>query len=887
MLGSNTRAGDVAMPRTILALAALCALLCLAGAPEAQAGTAPYAAVGTFGSGKVGLAFGVAVDQGSGDVYVASFSEGTGVDKFDSEGNLLSPPSPLDTEARTAQLSGAAVDPLNGDIEVVDGKNEAIQTFEPSGSLASEFSVSGSASCIFFCVLGKATLTQIATDSAGNVYLPNPPNHEVQEFNPGGSETIQTFTGSTVGAFGEPHAVAVDSEGNVYVADSSNGRVVRIEHSTGAQSVLDNEGAKTVAIDPSNNDVFVGEYNGNDACGSESSPCFHVVEYGPGGERLGDFGAGSIGHGGLPGPTGEAEPASNTIAVNATTHNVYVTDGSRGEVWIFSQVPPPTASIQAASEVTASSATLNGGIDPRENETAYHFEYVDEAHYNPSATDPYGIPADSPTSVGGTVPEPDAAVGAGNKEVAVFQPISSLEANTTYHFRLVATTNKGQVVDSADETFSTAQAPPVLLANSVLASNVTQSDVIFNASINPQHLDTHYWFDYGQHQFEEGSGCAPTVPYASAPAAPVDMGEGTGPEAVEVHLASANVLLHPGMGSRELQPNTVYRFQVVAENAAGASCEPEATFITLPPDPLAATAAASEITPTAARLNGAVTPGSTGPNSDTTWQFQYGTDPSYSAGSVPGAVGDAGMGPSAVAVSAPVTSLAPNTTYHYRLLASNANDDPAAAPAAAPQLAHGADHSFTTPPSEPVLGQPSGPTETDVTLNGRVSPDGHDLHYRFEYGTTSGYGQSSASEDAGEGAGLTQASANLAGLTPGVTYHYRLVAIGGGGEAYSPDSTFTLYAPAPAQGTNPFASGQETAAPFPTLPLLGAPVFTPPTELRTHPRPLTNAQKLTSALKACAKKRGKQRRQCSARARSRFGGSSKKTKAKRTQLAKA
>jgi hypothetical protein len=873
---------ELSRPRLLAGLVGLA--LAYTKASTCRAAATPYAAVGTFGVGKVGLAFGVAVDNSgspaAGDLYVSSFSEGTGVYRFDPNGNVLSPPSPFDTQGGSARLSGAAVDPLNGDIYIVDARNEKIQELESSGSLlATEITVTGSKTCIFKCILGEGTLTQLATDSTGDVYFPNPPHHDVQEFSPSGSE-VQSFAGSTVGAFGEPRGVAVDSEDNVYVADSSNGRVVRIEHGTRNQSVLDSEGAKSVAVDPSNNDVFVGEYNGNDSCAPEASPCFHVVEYGPSGAKLDDFGAGLIGAGGLPGPEGEAEPSSNTIAVNQNTHNVYATDGFHSEVWIFSQVAPPSATVQAASEVTASSATVNGKINPHENETSYHFEYVDESHYNPSATDPYSVPAGSPASVGGVVPVPDGSVGSGTKEVAVSRAISALEANTTYHFRVVATTSSGQAGDSPDETLRTLQAPPFVAASSVLASGVTQNDVRLNATINPQHLDTHYYFSYGRQPFEDASGCVPTVPYASAPATPVDMGEGTGPEAVELDLASANVVLHPGMGSRELQPNTVYHFQVVAENAAGTSCQPEATFITLPPDPTVSTGAPSGITQTTANVEGTVTPGSTGPNSDTTWYCQYGADTSYSGGRVPAPAGDAGMGTSAIAVSTAVNGLAANSTYHYRLVASNANADPAADPAAAPQIVRGSDHTFTTPPSEPLLDQPSGLTETGVTLQGAVNPDGHDVRYSFQYGTTTAYGQSTPPTDAGEGGGLTSASASLTALAAGVTYHYRLVATGGGGSSYSEDSTFTLYAPVSEQSANPFSPGQSTNAPSATFPLLAAPTFpSVPKETAPTVKPLTRAQKLAKAIRACKKDKEKQKKQkCEREARKKYGTKAKKKK---------
>jgi hypothetical protein len=132
-----------------------------------------------------------------------------------------------------------------------------------------------------------------------------------------------------------------------------------------------------------------------------------------------------------------------------------------------------------------------------------------------------------------------------------------------------------------------------------------------------------------------------------------------------------------------------------------------------------------------------------------------------------------------------------------------------------------------------------------VTLAGRADPAGFDLHYHFDYGPTSAYGQSTALTDAGEGDEYTPANALLTGLAPG-TYYYRLVAIGLGGESASSLSTFTLYAPPPEQTGNPFGVGQSTPAPFPTTPLLSTPTF-PAQPMETAPpppKPLTNAQNL-------------------------------------------
>jgi hypothetical protein len=55
-----------------------------------------------------------------------------------------------------------------------------------------------------------------------------------------------------------------------------------------------------------------------------------------------------------------------------------------------------------------------------------------------------------------------------------------------------------------------------------------------------------------------------------------------------------------------------------------------------------------------------------------------------------------------------------------------------------------------TPPTAST-GAASGVQVTQATLNGTVNPNGVDTHYYFQYGTSTGYGSSTGSVDAGSG----------------------------------------------------------------------------------------------------------------------------------------
>jgi hypothetical protein len=837
---------------TSTVLAALCALgLSLAGAAAAHATS--YSLKGAFDENHGEYPLGVAVDQSNDRVYVADYVEG--VFQFESSGTLV-PPEPFSTGYPSYYYTaGLAVDP----------ENQNVYAYEPFSSPSPEiFTLNSSGSEIrHFALTGGNAFVQIASDAAGDIFYPNQAEKTVQEFAPeaeGGSPTpVLTIAGAGAHELVEPKSVAVDSErGKVYVVDAGNGgatpgRVQVFNAVSGAyESTLDEGGSQDVAVDPVSGDVFVLDLG---------SSGYHVVAYHTGESTpFASFGQGPIATGTF----------TDHIAVDHGTSDVYVSvSGEHHKVWIFAPGTPlevtyPPLPGERVTSLTGSEATLHGEVNPQGKEATCYFEYGTSEAY------------------GNTTPCQPEAVGSGSKPVPVSTTISGLEGNTEYHYRLLAKTSGGEVVAGADETFTTLQAPPAV--SGLFASGVSQGDVTFNAMVNPQHLDTTWYVNYAT--LPLGSSCAPVVPFASVPATPLDMGAGSALEAVSLELAGSSVLLGSGLASGALAPNTVYHYQLVAHNEAGTECASEGIFTTLPPDPTASTDAASQVTQGTATISGSVTPGSSGSNSDTTWSFQYGTDTSYGSGSVPATPGDAGMGTSAVVVETALSGLEPNTTYHYRLVASNANSDPEANPAVAPQIVYGADRTFTTPPVEPLLGQSSGLGETAVTLNGEVNPAGHDLRYVFQYGPSSQYGLSTPVQDAGEGAVLTEVSAALADLAPG-TYHYRLVAIGAGGaESYSADSTFTLYAPPPAPGANPFSPGQSIPAPFPTPALLNTPATPPPTETTgtttTTPKSLTNAQKLAKALKACARKPRQKRATCEKQARRTYGPAAKRKQHKKT-----
>jgi len=78
-----------------------------------------------------------------------------------------------------------------------------------------------------------------------------------------------------------------------------------------------------------------------------------------------------------------------------------------------------------------------------------------------------------------------------------------------------------------------------------------------------------------------------------------------------------------------------------------------------------------------------------------------------------------------------------------------------------------------------------------ATLNGSVNPNGSSTTYYFEYGTTTDYGSTTISTDAGTGTTSVSVSADLTGLSEGTTYHFRLVATNSVGTSNGDDKILT------------------------------------------------------------------------------------------------
>lgn len=230
-----------------------------------------------------------------------------------------------------------------------------------------------------------------------------------------------------------------------------------------------------------------------------------------------------------------------------------------------------------------------------------------------------------------------------------------------------------------------------------------------------------------------------------------------------------------------LHAGTTYYYRLAAENENGTSYSGTGEFTTPPAVEGLSTGTVQSLEPTGAALTGTLSPNGV----DAHYYFEWGLSSSYGHSSPLPPGTDAGAGAGGVAASSEVGGLKPNTTYRYRLVATNSFG-----------TNYGADRSFRTsgPPSiteEPV----SGIGHETATLNARINPDEIATSYRFQYGETNSYG-SEVSGTAGSGTAPVAVSAVLSGLKPGGTYHFRVVAENEVGTTASSDQVLTTLASA-------------------------------------------------------------------------------------------
>ncbi len=203
------------------------------------------------------------------------------------------------------------------------------------------------------------------------------------------------------------------------------------------------------------------------------------------------------------------------------------------------------------------------------------------------------------------------------------------------------------------------------------------------------------------------------------------------------------------------------------------------------------TTAATGVGATTATLNGTVNPDGLGLSE---CKFEYGKTTAYGQ-SVPCAESTAsiGSGTSPVAVHADVSGLDPNgATYNFRLVATN------------PEASrNGANQTLSTLGPVIVDTWAEDVTITEAVLKAEINPKGSATTYRFEYGTSTAYGNETTELNVGSDSSAHTVQLPLSELQPGTAYHYRVVATNGDAVNEGPDREIRTFKPFSAESDCP------------------------------------------------------------------------------------
>ena len=201
---------------------------------------------------------GVAVD-GAGNLYIADRTNNR-IRRVDVSGTIttiaggsVSADGDLAAQAQLNNPSGVGVDSA-GNVYIADSANERIHRVHPAGTITTiagtgEPSYSGDNGPAVRARLSEPT--DLAVDSDGNLYIADSANYRIRRVNPRGTITTVAGGGSTDGdnvpavqaRLSYPSDVALDAFGNLYIAEPFSDRIRRVD-STGTITTVAGSGER-------------------------------------------------------------------------------------------------------------------------------------------------------------------------------------------------------------------------------------------------------------------------------------------------------------------------------------------------------------------------------------------------------------------------------------------------------------------------------------------------------------------------------------------------------------------------------------------------------------------------------------------------------------------
>jgi hypothetical protein len=483
---------------------------------------------------------------------------------------------------------------------------------------------------------------------------------------------------------------------------------------------------------------------------------------------------------------------------------------------------PPTATTEAATAVRYEEATLKGSVNPEGSATSYWFEYGETASY------------------GTQVPVSPESVGAGTLSVLVSELVAGLKESTTYHFRIVAESEKG-TSDGEDTVFTTAgfnfsfanegsgngqlKQPELGIATDS-EGNIWIADT-GNNRVEKFNSEGEFLSQFGKEGAGNGEFKSPKG-IAIGPSDSIWVVD-SGNDRVEKFNAKGEYLLkfgEQGTGKGQFESpsgiasdfqgriwvvdsgnDRVEKFNKQGEyqdqagetgtgpgqlsNPTGITASEAQKILILdtgnnrveswtvkaePPEIIAKRA--TEITASSAILNASIDPEAL----PTSYWFEYGTTTAY-GNQVPTSPESIGSGKSLVDVDQTATGLTKGTLYHFRAVAESSAG-----------VVYGEDKTFQLVPPKATTEPAKGIEATQATLKGTVNPEGSATVYWFEYGKveTKGYEAEIPipAESVGSGFSGVVVTQTPFGLEKNTGYKFRVVAENEGGTTYGTEKTF-------------------------------------------------------------------------------------------------
>ena len=239
----------------------------------AGTGTAGAPTPGPATASKLNNPAGVAVDS-SGNVYIGDYGNNR-VEKVTSGGTLSiiagtgTAGAPTPGPATTSKLSapeGVAVD-SSGNVYIADHGNSMVEKVTSGGTL-SIFAGTGTAGAP---TPGPATSSKLSApdgvgvDSTGTVYIADTGNQQVEAVNSSGVLSIVAGTGvagtatpgpATSSEVHTPEGVAVDSFGDIYIADYNNNRTDKLTRTISQLTWNTNNSLARILSDTTNDYIY-------------------------------------------------------------------------------------------------------------------------------------------------------------------------------------------------------------------------------------------------------------------------------------------------------------------------------------------------------------------------------------------------------------------------------------------------------------------------------------------------------------------------------------------------------------------------------------------------------------------------------------------------------